>query len=516
MLVSFRFILIASIVFLSGCAQVGYITGGDKDQSAPKPNLEKMNPRQEAVNFKGNEIIIPFDEFIKLNNPIQNIKIVPPHAKIDASIKGKTLYLKWEENLQDNTTYSIFMNGAVKDITEGNDSTMQVVFSTGSVIDSLSYQVNIIDAYSNKAQKGVYVAFYDKSTNDLISIAETNQNGLAKLSYIKPGDYKMIAFEDLNLNLQYDSIEPVAFRGQNLPYFENSVIDTMPLRLFTPKEKAKLRTKKFIGPGTLAIGIAGCEETSSYSVDGIDLSANNIRNVSNDSSIVYLPLIDDSKFTLVTSNECFTDTSTIRVNPFEKNKKVDLICGNFERKVLPGDTLLFYSNAQITEVDTSRIKILNLKDSSVINLNPIWDKYSVRFGVSSYQGQEISIMFDTASVSTIYGTNKSYICQPEILKARDLGIINMTIENQPASIILNVLHGGKVVRTIIKNDSSSIQISNLLPGEYTFQIISDDNQNGKWDTGDYSQNKQPEKVYYFTKSIKVRANWEIEVPLHID
>ena len=40
-------------------------------------------------------------------------------------------------------------------------------------------------------------------------------------------------------------------------------------------------------------------------------------------------------------------------------------------------------------------------------------------------------------------------------------------------------------------------------------IIFDDNNNHKWDPGDLKKDQQPEKVQYFPKEIKIRANWEI-------
>ncbi len=41
---------------------------------------------------------------------------------------NKTLQLDLESNLAENTTYSLYLNGAVKDITEGNDSLIQMYF----------------------------------------------------------------------------------------------------------------------------------------------------------------------------------------------------------------------------------------------------------------------------------------------------------------------------------------------------------------------------------------------------
>lgn len=48
------------------------------------------------------------------------------------------------------------------------------------------------------------------------------------------------------------------------------------------------------------------------------------------------------------------------------------------------------------------------------------------------------------------------------------------------------------------------------PGEYDIRILFDDNNNGKWDPGDYAQKLQPEKAITLTQKLGVRANWDNE------
>jgi hypothetical protein len=55
----------------------------------------------------------------------------------------------------------------------------------------------------------------------------------------------------------------------------------------------------------------------------------------------------------------------------------------------------------------------------------------------------------------------------------------------------------------------------LLPGVYRLKIIVDENQNGKWDTGNYLKHIQPEKVFYNPTKINIRANWDIETDWNI-
>jgi hypothetical protein len=50
----------------------------------------------------------------------------------------------------------------------------------------------------------------------------------------------------------------------------------------------------------------------------------------------------------------------------------------------------------------------------------------------------------------------------------------------------------------------------MLPGEYEVRLLYDDNNNGKWDPGNFSEKMQPEKAVTLPQKIAVRANWDNE------
>ena len=51
----------------------------------------------------------------------------------------------------------------------------------------------------------------------------------------------------------------------------------------------------------------------------------------------------------------------------------------------------------------------------------------------------------------------------------------------------------------------------LEPGKYSIRIILDENGNKEWDTGDYLNHIQPEKVAFYPETIEIRSNWELEL-----
>ncbi|MEL6305345.1 MAG: hypothetical protein AAFQ20_11195, partial [Bacteroidota bacterium] len=69
---------------------------------------------------------------------------------------------------------------------------------------------------------------------------------------------------------------------------------------------------------------------------------------------------------------------------------------------------------------------------------------------------------------------------------------------------------GQVQREIVSKEPGLLEFNNLDPSQYVIRVIFDTNGNGIWDTGNYLQGLQPEKISYYPDLIEVRANWELE------
>lgn len=96
-------------------------------------------------------------------------------------------------------------------------------------------------------------------------------------------------------------------------------------------------------------------------------------------------------------------------------------------------------------------------------------------------------------------------------------------EEETGSIKMSIkpLEEGQYIVQLLDEKESKIQEDvitkegileyNYLPArKYMFKAIRDLNKNGKWDTGNYLQKRQPETVFYFSKLIELRTNWTIE------
>lgn len=216
------FFLIGSLVFLvNSCARQSSPTGGPKD-SIP-PVLVNSYPEQNQINFKGQRLELEFSESIILNNPKEQIIIAPTtdNKAYEAIAKKKSIVLLFEEPLKDSVTYSINFRDAVQDITEKNPvKNLQLAFSTGSYIDSLTISGRVYNQLTGIPPKEATVAIHE--FNDTLSIFKHKPSYLTKsdaqgnflLKNLKAGNYTIYAVEDKSRNLLADSrSESYAFKA---------------------------------------------------------------------------------------------------------------------------------------------------------------------------------------------------------------------------------------------------------------------------------------------------------------
>jgi hypothetical protein len=65
---------------------------------------------------------------------------------------------------------------------------------------------------------------------------------------------------------------------------------------------------------------------------------------------------------------------------------------------------------------------------------------------------------------------------------------------------------------IHQQSKARIEFPNLPPQTYQIRIIEDINGNGRWDTGNLAQHKQPERV--LLQSLEpLRAAWDLETTI---
>lgn len=501
-------ILLILTAFLAGCAQVKTLNGGPKDTYAPKIVAQTVS--NGTTSFTGKSIELTFDEYFKLVNPAQTISIVPADAKISASYKKKKLSLNWQENLKENTTYIVTLNGTVKDLTEGNDSLMQIVFSTGNTIDSMHYSTRLIDADSPTPVKGLTVGLFTHPDSlQPLYFAQSGRNGDVQFQYVKDGTYYVRAFKDENRNMKIDPTERMGFLDKPIAL---NTADSIPIRVFQPVYQPKIRSVDVVSTGAVRMGANFPIHLGKVSINDKLYSPDEYLNYSTDSILVFHPFTESGRQQVVFSLDTIQDTLKTSLD-----KQLLEIPLKIESKgvFVPYEDVSFTCLAKTLDLDTSLVEVINLYDSSrVHNYTVELDKNQFLFDFGDDTVSYLLVTFEEGAVETTASkSNTQQSFQIQRKSEEDLGIINLDLTAYNSPLLLEIKKDNALIKTLQVTGGQIIPLEYLLPGNYSFSIILDANQNGRWDTGDFKKGLQPEEIHSFSEITKVRANWEVNVSL---
>jgi hypothetical protein len=510
-------------LFLVSCAQVQPLGGGEKDETAPIPNLERSNPVFASTDVKPSRIKIPFNEYIKLNNPNTNILITPELVtKPKFEVRGKDLIITLDSNeLLDNTTYSFVFNKAIADINENNDTTFTFVFSTGKIIDSLSYAVLVIDNDSQTPVTNAMVGLYvlSDSLNPYKHrpkyVAQTNKEGVANFSYLPEQHFEVFGYKNKDGGgITKNSM--IAFLSKPIK------IDTLfrkdTLYLFQPRveeERGKILKKDLTLVGRIEL------------VTNFDHRADQIRVFNDDdlvdvlieptsrldSSIVWIKARENTAYTLtIPFNDTLLSTRVFsRKLPEHKVKYVaNTNAGELE---INNDFSLIF-DLPIQSIDSSRIFVYTQDTLLVPNNVVIRDLRSLTFlSVENHN----KVRIEPGAVTFYNGLTYQDSIDVKFTRKTEKRYANLELilEQMPHYPLILRLHRGKelVAEKNVPIQDSIVSFPLMQPGDYFLQVIVDLNDNGCYDLGDFSVRRQPEPVIWFRQPITLRANWDTTQPV---
>ena len=522
--------ILLTLVTLS-CARRGALSGGDKDTIAPV--LKASFPKNFSTNFKGKEIELVFDEYIKLKNLDKQLIISPilkNKPEISPQLATKKLKIKLNDTLLPNTTYSFNFGQSIEDNNEGNPlSQFKFVFSTGTFIDSLALNVRVKDALEKNPEPFISVMLYEinDTYNDSTVYKETpkyisntlDKSNEVRLENLKQGKYLLIALKD-NGNDKYNpSTDKVAFHKQYITVPNDSVFE---LKLF--KEKNSFNTKKPIqtSKNRLLLGYEGDPKNTSIKVkNGAQTVPVIVTKFPNKDSlqIWYKPVKADS-LEIEVANNSYRKNYYTKISDSENIKQDTLSFSPEFKGTLPlRERFSITSNTPLLKFDKSKISIFN-KDSMAVAFDTEYvereQKLYVNFNKEPQEKYKITML--PGAFTDFYESQNDTLKYKVITKNyNDYGNLKVTLENVKKYPLLLQLtdKDGKVKASQYSEKNSILEFLLLEPNTYSLRVIYDDNLNQEWDTGSYPEKKQPEEVIYFPKDIDIRANWDIEQPFDL-
>ena len=563
------------LLLLAQCAKVVAPAGGPKD--VIPPNLVKSVPLPSSTNFEGTKIILTFDEFIQTPEISQKLIVSPPQEQPPVvKQKGKSLELNFKEPLIENTTYTLYFSDAIADNNEGNKiPNFEFAFSTGDVIDSLSFSGKVVDAFTLTPVEGTLVMLYSSFEDTLplttrpLYLSKTSKNGDFLLSNLKSASYKIFALTDMNSNYIFDQqTEAIAFNNEpvrsemlkfrsskptiNGDSISENTQDLLQLRLFVEEnrihsltdfsrsQRRQLRlifTQKPEIPVHLKpIQTQTFEEkwfiqetnkggdTLIYWITDSKLSKNDtLQLLTTYGKTDSLQNIVEETDTLRFFYEEKKDTDRQRKKEVAKPTSLPVKISFTKNKLpKPTDRLSVEFNMPLASIDTTLLILENLTDSATVTgIHFLPDSLNPRlFNSPMTWKPNVKYRFTAlpgAFINLDSVTNDTIKVDFAGVDPEQYGTLNLKLAEVTSNVIVELLtEKGNFVERKIVNTDGVIPFTYIAPGKYYFRFIVDSNGNGKWDTGWYIKGIQPERIIVHEENGKpkistVRANWEYDV-----
>lgn len=524
-------LLFVIILLLSSCASQTTPDGGPKDEKPP--TLLNSIPKNNGLDFRGKAILLEFSEPIKLNNPKEQIIIVPNTGKKTVfKITKNTLLIEPELPWLENTTYSIQLREGVQDITEGNAArNVYLAFSTGPVIDSLSIAGTISDVFSEKPVEDITVALYTSDTFDIqkhvpFYFTKADKNGRYKLQNLKSDNYYVYAFQDKNKNLKAETktektgflVSPIHLQNDTAKIdLQIANVDARPLKVISVRKTGLVNRIRFNKPisnyklaGHTYFQSFGDNQSEiavyfpNYISDSTKVSIEAIDSVENKiDTTVWLATLNkdiDEPFKLTLGKVLLTvETAELEFDgaytkPINKITPDSIYVRLDTATRLPLAPKGFRFDSTLKKF-TYRAK-LPLNDTTMLNT-----KWQLVFGKGSLQSVSSDTLKQVTKAISFLDEESTGILNFDQIMTREKDYLIQFIDSQ-----------GQVVRQF--NNPTKLTVNYLPPESFKIRAIIDTNKNGRWDPGNIYQKRQHERVIYFKTSegkfeTPVRANWEV-------
>lgn len=207
-----------------------------------------------------------------------------------------------------------------------------------------------------------------------------------------------------------------------------------------------------------------------------------------------------------------------RGDPFQKEMPVPpLNIGmNFAGDIDPDKNPVLTFETPLEVADTSKIHLYSKHDT-------LWYRspFLLREKVNVPRTYEVigewrpdieySLEIDSAAFVDIYGSVSNTAKKGFKVKSNDAyGTIFMTLDGMRGKrVVAQLLSSTDVVMKEVRTQTGNAEFFYVNPNTYYLRIFVDENDNGKWDTGNYDEGRQAEAVYYYPSKIECKERWDI-------
>lgn len=519
---------------LSACAQVGQLSGGEKDEKAPQ--LVQATPPNGTVNFNASAFRLEFDERIQLERVRERLLISPPPDELPVVriVGARSVEVSITGKLKENTTYAFNLGECVKDLTEGNLAAgLNYVISTGAVLDSLSIQGTVRNALTDGPEKDMLVMLHAAGdtgsfhTGRPLYLARTREDGSFVLDHLPSGRFSLFALRDKNSNFKYDlPNEEIAFMDSVLVLpTSDTLVNRLHLRAFLPRSaRQQIRAYTVIPDGALQLVLA--KPVDSVVVRDVERTGGTLQwkpewNTTRDTVLLWpsdTTLLAEGSYAISDGGIVLDTLGYRRSKPMPFNTNVTATSLEEGDKVM----VRIRTARPIKEVDSTRFVLEH--ESIVIPFalqRSLDNDRTLVLNAELGPGETARLTLYPKAVRDIYGgVNDTLRANVGRAAEASTGTLRVNISglDSTSSYVIQMLNGqDRVVREgPFSGVDPHMLWERLQPGLVTLRLFQDTNGNGRWDTGEWAKQLQPEQVWNHKEPVNVRAAWDVVVDWKVE
>ena len=562
------------LVTMYSCANMASPNGGPYDETPPKFVSSLPAPNQKNYKGKKVEILfdelVQLDkpsENVIITPPQMQLPVIRAAGKkvvveLKDTLKENTTYtIDFTNSISDNNEKNVFEN-------------FSFAFSTGDVIDTLEVSGILLNAENLEPMPGITIGLHKNLEDSAFvklpfdRTSRTNDKGEFTIRNISPGSYRIFGLNDVNRDYKFDQPgEEIAFNDsiiipsleqttrQDTLWKDSLTIDTIrtvgytryfpddiQLRLFKEnfvrqyllkpeRQQENLLTIRFNAPldtiplpKPLNFDPADSDWFFTQETDegkGVNFWLTDSLVWQQDTLQVELSYPKSDSLNMLRPQ---TDTLqfVMRRRPEKKKKKKD---DEPEPIVFLGMQIDAPSSMDLfdTVSVTFNEPVLDLpKEVFYLDqkVDTVWTPVFFRDSVNTLNyfirrpwkyGEEYRLSVDSATIFSLYDKwNEPYSGEFKIKKEDEYGHLYLNIEGIDTTAYVELLNSSDTPVRKVKVKNGGALFMDLKPDKYYVRLVVDLNDNGKWDTGNYADKRQPEEVFYSPVKYNVMQNWQVE------
>jgi len=427
-------------------------------------------PKDSATGVTTDRITLTFDEFVDIKQLNENL-IVSPNPKTQPIVdyRLRNVYIRLKDSLQPNTTYAFNFGNAIVDVNEGNPARgFTYAFTTGRVLDDNTFSGKVKLAETGKIDSTLIVVLH-RNLNDTAVVKERplyyskiNGKGEFTFRFLPSGRFNVFVLPN-DYGKKYD--------------------DSTKMFAFLPEPVDILST------GTKSVNLYAFEETKRKEKPK--------------------PAANAAEPAAKGNNTERKPSPYIRTLPNLENGAQDVL-----------SNMQINLSKRIVSMDTNGIRLTDtlFKSYTGYQLQLDSNKSSITLKYPWKTDQQMILLITKEALKDSLGNTlaKTDTIRFRTKKESEYGAIRLRITNLDLNTnpVLQFVQNDKIVEAIPMRSKELVR-KLYKPGEYELRILSDRNQNGVWDSGNYRTKQQPEIVIQLAKRLAVRPNWDNEVDLSL-